>query len=156
MQAMTRTLISLWMMLLSSLVFAAGQEADPVRTFADSMAQLIVAKQDDSLYEHMAPQVRRAYSREVLLAPLSLARSLFGDIQSFEYKQAMVGEMTVPGATIKTATIWYAVATSKYPTGRFLQIRVSYDAGQYYLAQYMVSQFVGDSIPEALRDKPSP
>ena len=151
---MHRMLITLGMILGSSLLLAAEPKVDPVRAFADSMAQLIVEKKDDALYEHIAPQVRNAYSRAVLLAPLTAVRSIYGDIESYEYKQAMVGSFVVPGATMKTATLWYAVATAKHPTGRFLQIRVSYDAGQYYLAQYTVSQIVGDSIPKALREKP--
>ena len=50
-----------------------------------------------------------------------------------------------------SATCWYAVVTSRFPTGHFLQVSVTKDAGRFYLVGYSVTEFVGGKIPPELQ-----
>jgi hypothetical protein len=138
--------------LLAYSFIAFGQiHTDPARLYADSMARAIVANDEQKLYDNFAPIMRNTYSRAELLNPLKRSREIFGDISRYEYRNATVGGELVGGRTIRTATCWYAATTTKFSTGPFLKVAVTYDHGRFYLAGYSVERFIGDHIPSGLQ-----
>jgi hypothetical protein len=137
-------------------VSAVPPADDPVRVFADSMAQAMTEKKDSVLYENMSPAMIEAYGKEKLVAPLKQIRSLFGDILSYEIRQATVGTAVAGARTLRTATVWYALKTTKRESGSFLQISVTKEGGRLFLARYFVSEFVGNKIPPHLQGTRSP
>jgi hypothetical protein len=115
------------------------------------MARAIVAKHEQKLYDNFAPIMRDTYSRAELLNPLKRSREMFGDISKYEYRNATVGGKLVGRRTIRTATCWYVATTTKFSTGPFLEVAVTYDHGRFYLAGYSVERFVGDHVPPGLQ-----
>jgi hypothetical protein len=126
-------------------------EDDAVRAYAESMAQAIIANRDAVLLENFAPIMRSNYSDADLLSPLKGIRSEFGAISKHDFRSAAAGGRIVGNQTIRTATFWYALATTKLPSGSFMKVEVTYADGHYYLAGYSVVRFVGNDIPPELR-----
>ena len=149
---MFRALLAFSLLAYSAAAFGQSQ-SDPVRIYADSMARAIVANDAQTLYDNFAPIMRKTYSREELMNPLQRIRELFGGISKYENRNATVGGQVVAGRTIRTATCWYAAATTKYSTGPFLKVAVTYDNGRFYLAAYSVDRFVGNHIPPGLQGR---
>lgn len=133
-------------------VAACGQsQTDPARAYADSMARAVAANDGQTPYENFAPVMRGSYSRAELLGALKRIREMFGDISQYEYRNATVGAQSVSGRMIRTATCWYEATTTKFATGAFLKVSVTYDHGRFYLAGYSVDRFVGNHIPPGLQ-----
>jgi hypothetical protein len=147
---MLRALIALSVMAYSLSAHSQTQ-VDSAKVYADSMAKAVVAEDEDALFNNFASVMRSTYSRADLLNPLTRIRNTFGSISKFEYRNATVGGRLVAGRTIRTATCWYSATTTKFPTGAFLKIEVTYDEGRFFLAGYSVDRFVGDDIPPELR-----
>lgn len=140
------------MLLYSNMVaHAQAESTDRVRAFADSAADLILKDQCDSLYEQFAPSIRQAYDRKELLASMELVQTMHGKLLSHEFRTLSQGWREVSGKRIKIAQYTYAVATSRYPTGRFMNIQVTYEDGRFYLAGYSVVQFIGTKEPSFLK-----
>ena len=130
---------------------AQAESTDQVRAFADSAADLILKDQRDSLYELFAPSLRQAYDRKELLAPMELIQTMYGRLLSHEFRTLSQGWREVSGRRIKIVQYAYAVATSRYPTGRFMNVQVTYEEGRFYLAGYSVVQFIGTEEPSFLK-----
>ncbi|MYM35175.1 hypothetical protein GTP38_12625 [Duganella sp. FT94W] len=116
---------------------------DPVRSFADAMAQQIVDARDAVVYEAISPKVRQAYTREQLIAPLKLIRETNGALQAYEYKRTSQGKRGVGEEWIRQVRFTYAVQTARYPKGRYLNVDVTQENGRYWLAGYSVEHLLG-------------
>jgi hypothetical protein len=143
------------MIILSSVLMCVSAfgtpEDDPVRVYADSMAQAIVANRDAVLLENFAPIMRSNYTQTDLLGPLGAIRNDFGTISEYEFRNSTVGGRIVANQNIPTATCWYSVVTTNIPSGLFLKVEVTYADRRFYLAGYSVTRFAGDDIPPALQ-----
>lgn len=139
-----------------SLTVFGQSNSDSTRAYADLMARAIVANDGKSLYDNFAPIMRSNYGQADLLNPLKQIYEIFGNISKYEYRNATVGEQPVGARTIRTVTCWYAAATTKFSTGPFLKVVVTYDQGRFYLAGYSVVRFTGDHIPPGLQAPTGP
>lgn len=115
---------------------------DPVRSFADGMAQQIVAGKDVAVYEALSPKVRAAYTREELITPLSQIRKMNGPLEAYEYKRTSQGKRGVGAEWIRQVRITYALQTARYPKGRYLNVDVTLENGRYWLAGYSVEHLI--------------
>jgi hypothetical protein len=147
---MRRAIIILSSVMLCRSVFGAPED-DPARVYADSMAQAIVANRDAVLLENFAPIMLSNYTQADLLSPLGAIRNEFGTISEYEFRNSTVGGRIVANQNIRTATCWYALVTTKIPSGLFMKVEVTYADRRFYLAGYSVTRFVGNDIPPALQ-----
>jgi len=154
---MTRLLVAFASVAISIAALSAIPPVDDVvRVFADSTAKAMTEKNDSILYDNMAPAMIEAYGKEKLVAPLQQIRARYGDIVTYELKQATVGTTLAGTRELRTATFWYALKTTKFKSGCFLQISVTKEANRFYLAGYKVTEFVGNEIPPELQGTRSP
>jgi hypothetical protein len=130
-----------------------ASEDDPARVYADSMAQAIVANRDAVLLENFAPIMRGNYTETDLLGPLKAIRNNFGTISEYQFRNSTVGGRVVADQNVRTANCWYAVVTTKIPSGLFLKVEVTYADRRFYLAGYSVARFVGDGVPPELQKR---
>jgi hypothetical protein len=84
------------------------------------------------------------------LRGLDAIQAAYGDVLSYRFKSTTSGTRMVNGKSLPFAIHWYAVATSQYPTGRYMKVQVSTESGRYYLAGYEVLQFM-DEVPPFLK-----
>jgi hypothetical protein len=61
------------------------------------MVRVIVAKDEQKLYDNFAPIMRDTYSRAELLNPLKRSREMFGDISKDEYRNETAAENRLGG-----------------------------------------------------------
>lgn len=115
---------------------------DPVRSFADAMAQQIVADKEGAVYESLSPKIRGVYTREELIAPLSQIRKMNGRLQAYEYKRTSQGKRGVGAEWIRQVRCTYAVRTARYSEGRYLNVDVTLENGRYWLAGYSVEHVI--------------
>lgn len=139
--------------ILSCALFAQADDRDPKRKFADSIADIIIQDQRERVYKEFSPSLLRAYSHRELISPLGLIQIAYGRLLSYDFRAFTMGWREVSGNRIKIVEYTYAVATSKYPRGRFLKIQVTHEEGHLYLAGYSVIQFLETDEPDFLKPK---
>jgi hypothetical protein len=139
-----------------STIAALPPAGDPVRSFADKMAQAMKENDEPTLRDNLAPAMIATYGATTLIAPLSKIKARYGEIIGFEAKDASVGGMKVGTRTLRTATLWYSLKTTKSESGAFLKISVTKEGDRFFLAGYNVTEFLGGKIPPNLQGALAP
>lgn len=119
---------------------ATQKKPDLVRALADRMAAEIVRKNGAAIYENMSPKLKKAYTRDQLIAPVAGMQAVYGDIQSYAYKSTTLGKRGVNGEWIRTLQFWYAVVTSTNPSKVHLRVEITRENERYYLAGYALEK----------------
>lgn len=135
-------------LLFSSLSFSQSKEEE-LRTYSDSLAQLIVEKNEDAVFEQFASVLRSSYPRAELIDPLPLIGRKYGDILSLEYRQKIQGQTSFSGQRVSHMTYWYAVETANKVPRAFLLLKITLEKGRPCLVGIDFRQIVGP-IPEFL------
>jgi hypothetical protein len=125
---------------------------DAVRTYADSLAKLVVEDNQEPFYQEFAPSLRASYSREDLLRPLHLIRKNYGTIDSYDYRQRIKGQTSFSGRLVGHLTYCYAVETQPATPGAFLLVKVMEENGRLFIAGIDFNQIEGP-IPSFLERK---
>lgn len=139
--------------ILSSMLACAQAAPDLVREMADTVASQIVSGQAGAIYEEMSPKLKRAYSKDELIAPLALGRKMYGAITAYNFKVdlAQAGSRQVGDEWIRTVTYWYPIQTDRHPNGHWMKIDITQEDGHLYLAGYATVQFKDGQTPAFLK-----
>lgn len=119
--------------------------------FAGSIAQAMVEKRDDYIYENFHPRIRADIEPERNQSALREMRGTYGDVIGFELRQKTVGIKTGIGDPIKIVTYWYAVNTSLAADNRFMKIEVAREGDRPSLASVAILEFAAGNVPPWMR-----
>lgn len=149
----TKTVLLVLAAVLHSALAHAQRTPDPVRDLANMVACQIADGKVDAIYSEMSPKLKRAYSQDELVAPLAVARKMYGRIVGYSFKVdfAQAGARLVGREWMRTVTYWYPIQTDKYPDGYWMKVDVTKEDGRLYLAGYSIVQFKGDQPPPELK-----
>jgi hypothetical protein len=136
----TALVLSLLLWLLQPTLLLA-QAKDQARELADIVAEDVIAERADSVYERMAPKLRMKQSREVLLAQMSAIREKYGKISFFRHRATSLGAREMFGDVYKTAMFWYSITASRCTSKCYLQVEITAENRNFYLAGYSVIHF---------------
>jgi len=132
-----------WLVLGVLIALTAAAADDPVRTYADSIVDLVLKKDDAALYEKFLPEFKNKVPYAQFLSAAHALRDSVGEIRTHSYKQHVISNYDTPQGHLQSQGVRYNVTTDRYPDGQLLKIEVVSEGGQLYLARYSFEWDIG-------------